>query len=127
MVEIVFDIHQYKVVLLNTHPNKPNKASAKIICKGGPSSSSVSKDKVIIFFHPNGSELPENEVSAIGIYGYNDHFEGTMHIYEDQYNWYIDLLRNEIEIKGEINTEDPNLHIIYTRYVDVSWGHLIGN
>ena len=78
--------------------------------------------KVIVNFHPDGGDLPDNTVdyieqenplppgvSHVDELSPNVYVELEMHLYYSQYPWVIDVLRNEKEVKVHIHYSEEFL------------------
>ena len=73
---------------------------ASITCRGA-------EHTLIVYFLTESSFVPNNAF-------YADQKKGTIYLPRDQYQWYIDLLRNERPVHCLLNSSYPNQNGIYT-------------
>ena len=114
MPEIKFEIRNYHVALgseiVGIAGGKAGRAHGKITCRGD-------KGTIAAYFLKDGSEHPEPQTIADGLYG-------VIFLPRDQMPVWVDLLRNEKPIYGFTNDENPRFNRISTDLEDVGEAEL---
>ena len=99
-----FEISTYDVRLarqLDTHVDgNLVRYHACITCR-------VTEYTLLMYFLTNSSFVPNNSF-------YANQKRGSMYLCQDQFPWYVDLLRNERPIYCLLNSSYPNQNGIYT-------------
>jgi len=73
---------------------------ATITCRGA-------EHTLIVYFLTESSFVPNNAFHA-------NQKKGTIYLPREQYQWYVDLLRNERPVHCLLNSRYPNQNSIYT-------------
>jgi hypothetical protein len=99
-MSIRFEVKTYTIQLKR---DKSGTQSAVIVC----SDQIPAKRQLILQFYKTPKEMPKNttQQTEMGVVAF-------MHLLEDKYLWYVDLLRNEKPVFVHIDLDDPTEHML---------------